>query len=193
MLNAAKRASTFLNQAGIIGSLVGMGARTALNSLAYHATPVCRFRISGSSEEARDDLIFSSSSLSFNASISSINSRVRSDPFTLSPSIAFLSPPSPRVCLNASALNKKGPERAQREPHLGVMRRSVSLSVAAASVQPPTLVVTQSSMLKVLHRTTLVVASVCRVDVPCRSPPDAEHRSASSVAQPKSFGFALVC
>ncbi|KAH6927844.1 hypothetical protein HPB50_009324 [Hyalomma asiaticum] len=53
----------------------------------------------------------------------------------------------------------------------------------AASVQSPTLVVTQSSMLGVLHRTTLVVASVCRVDVPCRSPPDAEPRSASSVAK----------
>ncbi|KAH6931555.1 hypothetical protein HPB50_025252 [Hyalomma asiaticum] len=37
-------------------------------------------------------------------------------------------------------------------------------------------------MLEVLHRTTLVVASICRVDVLCRSPADAEPRSASSVA-----------
>ncbi|KAH6946555.1 hypothetical protein HPB50_013961 [Hyalomma asiaticum] len=61
------------------------------------------------------------------------------------------------------------------------MRRSVSLQLRQSSLRR--FVVTQSSMLEVLHRTTLVVVPVCRVDVPCRSPPDAEPRSASSVAQ----------
>lgn len=87
------------------------------------------------------------------------------------------------MCLNASAFSKKGPERAQSEPHLAVMRRPPSLSVAAASVPSLTLVVTKSLDAHGAPPTTLAVASVPHVDVSCRSPPDAGHRSASSVAQ----------